>query len=84
MEHASKKTVYLSNVMAELEFGRLFESVPLFGDNNGAVRIAGYSTYSSRTKHIALRFVYLKGLVKDGKNHHPLRGNTEKTGRRRD
>ena len=67
MAHASKEAVYLSNMMAELGFGKLFESVPLFGDNTGAVHIAGNSTYSSRTKHIALRFFYLKEQVKDGK-----------------
>ena len=67
MAHASKKAVHLSNLMAELKCGNLFESVPLFGDNTGALLIAGSSTYSSRTKHIAMRFFYLKELVKDGK-----------------
>ena len=67
MAQASKEAVYLSNMMAELGFGKLFESVPLFGDNTGALHIAGNSTYSSRTKHIALRFFYLKELIKDGK-----------------
>ena len=67
MEQASKETVYLSNVMAELIFGNLFESVPrYFGDNTGAVHIAENSSYSSRTKHTALRFFYYKELVKDG------------------
>ena len=55
MAHASKEAVYLSNMMAELGFETLFESVPLFGDNTGALHIAGNSTYNSRTKHIALR-----------------------------
>ena len=59
--------MYLSNMMAELGFGKLFESVPLFGDNTGALHIAGNITYSCRTKHISLRFFYLKELVKDGK-----------------
>ena len=53
--------------MAELGFVKLFESVPLFGDNIGVLHIAGNSTYSSRTKHIALCFFYLKELDKDGK-----------------
>ena len=58
MAHASKEAVYLSNVIAELGFGKPFESVPLFGDNTGALHIAGNSTYSSTMKHIALRFFY--------------------------
>ena len=76
-------------MMAELGFGKLFKSVPLFSDNTGALHIAGNSTYSSRTKHIALRFVFLKELDKDGRItiHHvarQTRGKTETTGRRRD
>ena len=61
----------------------MVEIVPLFGDNTEALHIAGNSTYSSRTKHIALRFFYMKELVKDGKitTHH---GNTETTNIRRD
>ena len=65
MAYASKQAVYLFNMMAELGFGKLFESVPLFGDNTGALHIAGNGTYSSRTKHIALCFFYLKELVTD-------------------
>lgn len=67
MALASKEAVYLSNMMTELGFGKLFDSVPLFGDNTGALHIARNSTYSSRTKHTAFRFFYFKELVKDGK-----------------
>ena len=65
--HASKEAVYLSNMMTELGFGKLFAGVPLFGDNTGALHISGNSNYSSRTKHVALSFFHLKELVKDGK-----------------
>ena len=44
MAHVNEGAVYLSNMMAGLGFG----------DNAGAVHIAGNSTYSSRTKYIAL------------------------------
>ena len=64
---ASKEAVYLSNMMAELGFGKLFHSIPFFVDNTGALHIAGNSTYSSRTKHIALRFFFIKQLVKEGR-----------------
>ena len=39
MAHASKEAVYLSNIMAKLGFGKLFERIPLFGDNTGALHI---------------------------------------------
>ncbi|CAM9522413.1 unnamed protein product, partial [Laminaria digitata] len=67
MALVSKEAVYLSNMMAELGFGKLFNSVPLFVENTGALHIAGNSTYSSRTKHIDLRFFFLKELVKEGR-----------------
>ena len=53
--------------MTELGFGNLFDSVPFLVDNKGALHIAGNSTYSSRTKHIALRFFFLKELGKEGR-----------------
>ena len=66
---ARKEAVYLSSMMAELGFGKRFRSVlPLFVDNTGALHIAGNSSkYSSRTKHIALRFFIFKELVKEGR-----------------
>ena len=67
MALASEEAVYPSNMMTELGFGKRFHSIPLFVDNTGALRIAGNSTYSSRTKHVALRFMFLKELVKEGR-----------------
>ena len=67
MALASEEGVNPSKKMAELGFGKLFHSVPLFVDNTGALHIAGNSTYSSRTKHIALRFFFIKQLVKEGR-----------------
>ncbi|CAM9240520.1 unnamed protein product [Laminaria digitata] len=56
----SKDAVYLSNMMTELGFGKLFDSVQCFVDNTDALHIAGNSTYSSRTKHIALPLFFTK------------------------
>ena len=67
MVHASNEAVYISNTIVELGFGNQFKSVPLFGNNAGALHIAGNITYSSHTKHIALSFFYSKELVKDDK-----------------
>ena len=54
MAHASKEAVYLSNMMAELGSGKLFESVPLFGDNTGALHIAGNITYTALARNTSL------------------------------
>lgn len=60
MPLTSKEAIFLSNMMAELGFGKLFNSVPLFGGKTGALHTAGNSTYRSRTKHIALGFFFIK------------------------
>lgn len=46
MALASEKAVYLSNRMTELGFGHLFNRVPLFVHNTGALHTASNSTYS--------------------------------------
>ena len=61
-----KEATHLSNFMLELGF-KYFSSVPINCDSTGALHVAGNSTYSSRTKHIALRFFFLCELVKGGK-----------------
>lgn len=45
-------------------------------DSTGALTVAGNSTYSSRTKRIALRFFFIRELVNNGKivlHHVPTR-----------
>ena len=65
MALASKEAAYLSSMMTELGFGQMFDIVPLFVDNTGALHIAGISTYSSRTKRTVLLFS-LSSLRKTG------------------
>ncbi len=66
ISYGAKEAVYLSNFMIELTFTS-FDSVPINCDSTGALHLAGNSTYSSRTKHIALRYFFLRELVKSGK-----------------
>ena len=54
-------------MMTELGFGKLLNSVPLFVDDTGVLHIAGNSTYSSRTRHITLRFFFPIELIKEGR-----------------
>ena len=61
-----KEATYLSNFMLELGF-KSFSSLPINCDSTGALHVAGNSTYSSSTKHIALRFFFLHEVVMSGK-----------------
>lgn len=65
ISYGAKGAVYLLNFMIELSFTP-FDSVPIHCDITGALHIAGNSMYSSKTKHIALRFFFLRELVKSG------------------
>ena len=62
-----KEAVFCSNVLIELGFGKEFEKVPLHMDNTATLHVIGNRAYSSRTKHIALRFFYIRELVSEGK-----------------
>ena len=61
-----KEATYLSNFILKLGF-KPVSSVPINCDRSGALHVAGNSTYSSRTKNIALRFFFLRELIKGGK-----------------
>ena len=66
LAYGSKEAVHLSTFMMELGF-KLFSSVPINCDSTGALHLEGNATYSSRMKHIALRFFFLRELVKTAK-----------------
>ena len=62
---AMKEAVFFSNMMKDLGFGIRFESVPLYIDNTSALHVAGNRTYSSRVKHMALRYFFIQELPPD-------------------
>jgi hypothetical protein len=48
------------------DFGLSFDSVPLFCDNTSAINIAKNPVQHSRTKHIDVRFHFLRDHVEKG------------------
>ena len=56
---AMKEAVFCSNRMKELGFGTHFDSVPVYIDNISTLHVAGSRTYSSRVKHVALRYFFI-------------------------
>ena len=51
-------------MMKKLLFGTRFYCVPLYIDNTSALYVPGNRTYSSRVKHVALRYFFIQELVK--------------------
>ena len=64
---AMKEAVFCSNMMLELGFDESFGSVPLYIDTTSVLHVASNRTYSSRAKHIALRYCFVQELVEEGK-----------------
>ena len=62
-----KEAVFCSNMLTELGFGKEFARVPLYCDNTATLHALGNRSFSSRTKHIALRFFFIRELVTEGK-----------------
>ena len=64
---AMKEAVFCSNMLTELEFGKDFAKVPLYCDNTATLQAPRNRSFSSRTKHIALRFFLIRELVSEGR-----------------
>ena len=65
VSYGTKEAVYLSNFLGELGF-RSYKTVPVNCDSTGAISVIANRPYSSRAKHVALRF-FFRELVKIGK-----------------
>lgn len=63
LSYVAKEAVYISNLMQELKFDNL-KPTSIRSDSAGALSLAANSMFSSRTKHVALRFFFLRELIK--------------------
>ena len=62
---AMNEAVFCSNMLIELGFGKEFEKVLLHIDNTATLHAILNRAYSSRMKHIALRFFCIRELVNE-------------------
>lgn len=56
--------------MIHVSVGSQFRSAPLDIDNIATLNVIGNQTFSGRTKHVALRFFYIREIVKEGRIHY--------------
>ena len=64
---AMMEAVFCSNTLTELGFGKEFAQMPGYCDNTSTLHALGNWSFSSRTKHIALRFFFIRELVTEGR-----------------
>ena len=62
LSYGTREAVYLSNILMKLRF-KTFSSVPINSDSTGALSVVGNAMFSSRTKHIAIRFFFVRELM---------------------
>ena len=64
---AIKRSLFCRNMMVELRFTEEFRSVSVYINTTSALHVAGNRAFGPRVKHIALRYVFVQELVKEGK-----------------
>jgi hypothetical protein len=65
LSHATKEALWLRSLISGI-FGRFAGSTTLFGDNQSALALAKDHQYHARTKHIDIRFHFIRWVISDG------------------
>ncbi|CAI7766145.1 unnamed protein product, partial [Closterium sp. NIES-54] len=63
---ATKEGLYLCKLLEEAKLAEL-PNFTLFCDNQSAIRVANKSGFANRTKHIALRYFFVKDEIEKGR-----------------
>ena len=64
---AVQEGLFLTQLMRDMDFGRDYESFPLQGDNQGSLALANKPISPQRSKHIDVRYHFIRDLVRKGK-----------------
>jgi len=60
-----RQLVWIQNLFGELRIN--LRSIPLCGDNQGSIFIASNAVQEKQTKHIDIRYHYIREVVESGK-----------------
>ncbi|CAB1109818.1 unnamed protein product [Ectocarpus sp. CCAP 1310/34] len=63
ISYGAKEAAYLSSLLMALKFENL-KPISIYSDSSGTLSLAANTMFSSRTKHIALRFFVLQESIK--------------------
>lgn len=64
--HATKEALWLRSFIGQL-FEPLIEPITLFSDNQSAIALTKDHQYHARTKHIDIRFHFIRWVIEEGK-----------------
>ena len=61
---AEKEAIWLQGLLRELGIGQ--EEITIFCDSQSAIQLAKNQVYHARTKHIDVRYHFIREIIKDG------------------
>lgn len=64
--HATKEALWLRSFIGQI-FGEFDKPTELFGDNQSAIALAKDQQYHARTKHIDIRYHFIRWVISEGK-----------------
>ena len=65
LTHAAKEAIWFRNLLSEI-FGRQLLPVTLHSDNKSAIALAKDDRFHARTKHIDIRYHFIRYVIEDG------------------
>ena len=63
--HAAKEALWLRSLISEV-FGTTLDATTLFSDNQSAIALTKDHQYHARSKHIDIRFHFIRWIVENG------------------
>lgn len=63
--HASKEALWLRSLISQI-FSTTLDTTTLFSDNQSAIALASDHQYHPRTKHIDIRYHFIRWIIEDG------------------
>ena len=66
--HASKEVLWLRSLITQL-FDVILEPTTIFSDNQSAIMLTKDHQYHPRTKHIDIRFHFIRWIIENGSIH---------------
>jgi len=64
MAEAAKEALWLRTFMCELGFNK--KTIQMYADNQGAIKLAGSDVHHRKTKHIDIRFRFIRDVIENG------------------
>lgn len=61
----AKEAIYIKSILQELGYYKQ-EKLPIYSDNNGALLLAKNPVFHERTKHISVKYHYIRDLIEKG------------------